>query len=226
MEKLNKLKLLCNRIYHLSFCEYFSKSINFKFEQDIYRWDLINKIINKNKFTSYLEIGCDDNKCFDRINIKNKIGVDPVSGGNLRITSDNFFIDNKKKFDLIFIDGLHTYEQVKKDIINSINSINDNGYILVHDCLPSRLSHQAIPRYKGNWNGEVWKAIVEFRTKKEFNIFVCLIDTGIAVIKKQTNEDPLLYADLNFKKLKFEFFFNNYQKLMRLISWKDFNTTL
>jgi len=226
MEKLNKLKLFSNRVYHLFFCEYFNKSINFKFEQDIYRWDLINKIINKNKFTSYLEIGCDDNKCFDKISIKNKIGVDPVSGGNLRITSDNFFIDNKKKFDLIFIDCLHTYEQVKKDIINSINSINDNGYILVHDCLPSRISHQAIPRYKNNWNGEVWKAIVEFRTKKEINIFVCLIDTGIAVIKKQTNEDPLLYADLNFKKLKFEFFFNNYQKLMRLISWKDFNTTL
>jgi len=226
MEKLNKLKLFANRVYHLFFCEYFNKSINFRFEKDIYRWDLINKIINKNKFTSYLEIGCDDNKCFDRINIKNKIGVDPVSGGNLRITSDNFFIDNKKKFDLIFIDGLHTYEQVKKDIINSINSINDNGYILVHDCLPSRISHQAIPRYKNNWNGEVWKAIVEFRTKKEINIFVCLIDTGIAVIKKQTNEDPFLYADLNFKKLKFKFFFNNYQKLMRLISWKDFNATL
>jgi hypothetical protein len=97
---------------------------------------------------------------------------------------------------------------------------------LVHDCLPSRISHQAIPRYKGNWNGEVWKVIVEFRTKKEINIFVCLIDTGIAVIKKQTNEDLLLYADFNFKKLKFEFFFNNYQKLMRLISWKDFNTNL
>ena len=226
MEKLNKLKLFANRVYHLFFCEYFNKSINFRFEQDIYRWDLINKIINKNKFTSYLEIGCDDNTCFDRISIKNKIGVDPVSGGNLRITSDNFFIDNKKKFDLIFIDGLHTYEQVKKDISNSINSLNDNGYILVHDCLPSRISHQAIPRYKGYWNGEVWKAIVEFRTKKEINIITCLIDTGIAVIKKKTNEDLLPYADFNFKKLKFEFFFNNYQKLMRLISWKDFNTIL
>ena len=56
---------------------------------------------------------------------------------------------------------------------------------MVHDCLPSRISHQAIPRYKGNWNGEVWKAIVEFRTKKEINIITCLIDTGIAVIKKK-----------------------------------------
>ena len=226
MEKLNKYKLFANRIYHILFCEKFYKSISFQFEKNVHRWDIINKIINKKKFTSYLEIGCDDNKCFDRINIDSKIGVDPISGGNLRIKSDDFFHNNKKKFDLIFIDGLHTYEQVKKDITNSINSINNNGYILVHDCLPSRISHQAVPRYKGYWNGDVWKVIVEFRTRKELNIFVCLIDTGIAVIKKETNEDLLMLTDCNFKKLKFKYFFNNYNRLMKLKSWKDFTTTL
>lgn len=226
MEKLNKLKLFSNRIYHILFCEKFNKSINFQFEKNIYRWDIINEIINKKKFTSYLEIGCDDNKCFDKINIDNKIGVDPISGGNLRITSDDFFRNNKKKFDLIFIDGLHTYEQVKKDIVNSLNSLSNKGYILLHDCLPSRISHQAVPRYKGHWNGEVWKVIVEFRTKKEINIFTCLIDTGIVVVKKETNEDLLFLKDYNFKKLKFEFFFNNYNRLMKLKSWRDFKISL
>ena len=97
---------------------------------------------------------------------------------------------------------------------------------MVHDCLPSRISHQAVPRYKGNWNGEVWKSIVELRTKKEINVFVCLVDTGIAVIKKETNDDLLILKDCNFKKLKFKYFFNNYNRLMRLKSWKDFKTTL
>ncbi len=226
MEKLNKFKLFSNRIYHILFCEKFNKCINFQFEKNVYRWDIINEIISKKKFTSYLEIGCDDNKCFDKINIDIKIGVDPISGGNLRITSDDFFRNNKKKFDLIFIDGLHTYEQVKKDIVNSLNSLSINGYILLHDCLPSRISHQAVPRYKGHWNGEVWKVIVEFRTKKEINIFTCLIDTGIAVVKKETNEDLLFLKDCNFKKLKFKYFFNNYNRLMKLKSWRDFKVSL
>ena len=50
----------------------------------------------------------------------NKIGVDPERGGNVRKTSDNFFKNNKKEFDVIFIDGLHIYEQCRKDVINSL----------------------------------------------------------------------------------------------------------
>ena len=58
----------------------------------------------------YLEIGCDDNICFNSIPVIDKIGVDPDRGGNIKDTSDNFFKNNKKFFDVIFIDGLHIYE--------------------------------------------------------------------------------------------------------------------
>ena len=44
------------------------------------------------------------------------------------MTSDDFFLSNKDKFDVIFIDGLHIYEQVRKDVVNSINAINDGGW--------------------------------------------------------------------------------------------------
>jgi GH35 family endo-1,4-beta-xylanase len=47
MEKLNKYKLFVNRIYHIIFCEKFYKSINFQFEKNVHRWDIINEIINK-----------------------------------------------------------------------------------------------------------------------------------------------------------------------------------
>ena len=72
----------------------------------------ISSILKKNKTCNYLEIGCDDNYVFNSIILpeKNKIGVDPRSGGNLKITSDKFFKNNKRKFDVIFIDGLHIYE--------------------------------------------------------------------------------------------------------------------
>lgn len=47
--------------------------------------------------------------------------------------SDNFFLKNNKKYDLIFIDGNHTIDQAFKDIANAFNSLNKNGIIIIHD---------------------------------------------------------------------------------------------
>ena len=69
-----------NRIYYNLFIERFSKIIDFKFEKNIYRWDLIKEIIKIKKMKSYLEIGCDDDLLFSKIPLDNKIGVDPASG--------------------------------------------------------------------------------------------------------------------------------------------------
>jgi len=53
---------------------------------------------------------------------------------HIKKTSDNAFNDIKDiKVDLIYIDGLHTYNQVKKDIINYKSLLNDFGYISGHD---------------------------------------------------------------------------------------------
>ena len=221
MEKLNSFKLLCNRIYYNLFIESFKQTIDFKFEKNLFRWDLLQKIIEIKNYKNYLEIGCDDDMLFSRINILNKVGVDPICGGNVRKTSDDFFKDNKKKFDLIFIDGLHYYEQVKKDILNSLKVLSPDGLILLHDCLPSRQSHQAVPRYRGRWTGDVWKAIVEFRTKEDVNIFTILMDMGISVIKKEKNKKILSLTTSNFKKLKFRDFYFKHSEFMNIVTYED-----
>ena len=221
MEKLNSLKLFYNRVYYNLFIESFNKTIDFNFEKNFFRWDLLQKIIEIKGYKNYLEIGCDDDLLFSRINILNKVGVDPVSGGNVRKTSDDFFRSNELKYDLIFIDGLHYYEQVKKDIANSLDALNPNGLILLHDCLPSRMSHQAVPRYRGRWTGDVWKAIVEFRTKEDVNIFTILMDMGISVIKKEKNKKLLNLKTNNFKTLKFKDFYYNHNEFMNIVTYKD-----
>ena len=178
---------------------------------------MIEYLIKKNNYTNYLEIGCDQNQLFSKVIIDNKIGVDPVSGGNIRKTSDDFFKENNDKFDIVFIDGLHTYEQVKKDILNSVNCLNVNGIILVHDCMPDSLGKQAVPRYKMQWNGDVWKAIVDLRQKEDLDIYTCEMDQGIGIISKKKNSSPL---SLNkpIHKIKFKDYFDNYKEYMRVIS--------
>ena len=64
MEKLNLFRLLINRLYYFFFVERFSKKLTFDFPKEIYRWDLIQFLIDKYKFQNYLEIGCDKDQSF------------------------------------------------------------------------------------------------------------------------------------------------------------------
>jgi hypothetical protein len=60
---------------------------------------------------------------------------------HIRKTSDDAINDlNEYICQFVYIDGLHTYEQVKKDIFNYKKLINPNGFIGGHD-------------YHPNWSG-------------------------------------------------------------------------
>ena len=173
---------------------------------------IVQDIINTKKYRSYLEIGTFHNDLFDNIKCDKKVGVDPVSGGTIRKTSDDFFISNNEKFDCIFIDGLHYYSQVKKDIDNSLKVLNPNGIILLHDCLPNNHFEQAIPRCQATWNGDVWKAIVECRTNKDIDTYTCYADFGIGVILNRANNLS--------KKMRIKEKSNLYSRLQRLLDMR------
>ena len=215
LEKNRKTNFLLNKIYHLIFGEKFLKKINFNFDKRS-RLDLINDMIKKKNYKKYLEIGCHNNEVFDEIEI-DKIGIDPISGGNFRGTSDEFFEKNQKTFDCIFIDGLHEYKQVNKDIVNSIKFLNKDGIIILHDCLPPSISHQRVSRTRYTWKG-----IVEARTWEYVDTYTVLADQGLGIIKKENNTDILKIKGVSFQKLKFSYFYENHSKIMRTISCNDF----
>ena len=217
---MNKAYLF-NRLRHLIFGEKFYKKLNFEWDKNFNRIQIIQKIIDTRKFNSYLEIGCYNDDCFSKINASKKVGVDPFLGGNVRMTSDDFFNINKEKFDCIFIDGLHIYEQVKKDIINSLKFLNDNGVVFLHDCMPTRFIHQATPRATNVWNGDVWKNIVESRTKSEIDTYVVYADHGVGMILKRPNKKILKLSINNFKKLKFRDYFYNYKEYLNIVYKED-----
>ena len=197
------------------------------------RFDLINYVIEQNDFNDYLEIGVNDGSCIRRVNIFNKDGVDPSPNSevgfgnpvpeiNYQVTSDYFF-DNYayKKYDVIFIDGLHHSDQVDKDIQNSLKYLNDDGFILLHDCNPPEYEIQLVPRQTGIWNGDVWKSIVKLRcTDPTLEINVIDTDWGVGVIRKGTSD---IYTKTSLEEcLEWNYFDLNRESLLNIISVDEF----
>jgi hypothetical protein len=168
------------------------------------RYDIINQLISKYNYKSYLEIGVrNPNECFNLIKCDIKHSVDPGyensdNSVDYKYTSDSFFkllesnylnLSPIFKWDIIFIDGLHISDQVEKDFENSINHLNDGGIIVFHDCNPpdiwfAREDYLVDGKPKG-WNGTVWKLIYKLRSTRP-DLFVCTVDTdyGIGLVKK------------------------------------------
>jgi len=181
------------------------------------RTELINDLILKHKYNSYLEIGVQNTKSnFDHIIAGHKVGVDPdpKAGATFALASDDFFKQNKSKFDIVFIDGLHESDQVIKDIKNSFAVLKDGGTILVHDCLPTTKEMQQVPRISRTWTGDVWKAILHFRSYHNYSIEILDIETGIAVLKKGIQET------ISVKNPTYEDFVKNKHTWFKIVPYK------
>lgn len=151
----------------------------------VHHSQVINFLIEKFKYRYYLEIGVHvprDN--FDLIKCKFKIGVDPNGAATFTGTSDEYFSMYSKEtwghsgFDIVFIDGLHHADQVKKDLENSLVCLNEGGIILLHDTNPADERYTRVPRdlpTGKRWNGDVFK------------IFTCLSDFGYRTLNFDSN---------------------------------------
>ena len=215
-----KYKFLIKRLLYYIYGEKFFKRLDYDWKKYPSRSEIIQKIIDRKKYKNYLEVGCEKDENFSKINVEKKIGVDPLNGGTLRMTSDDFFKTNNEKFDLIFLDGLHTYEQTIKDIDNSLKFLNNHGVVIIHDCLPKKIWNQIVPRVYGHWNGDVWKAIVHSRTYSNADTYTCIADHGLGIIFKRKNRD-LLELKKDFKNLKFSEYYYNHKKFMNPISYEN-----
>jgi hypothetical protein len=144
----------------------------------------INKLAGKFKAKTYLEIGVARGHTFFRVNIDQKTAVDPNFKFNkseyetdntkfFEVVSDIFFadLDQNTKYDLIFIDGLHTFEQTFRDFTNSLVHGHEKTIWIIDDVLPSDVySSLREPKEAFNfrkraggegaaWHGDVYKVI-------------------------------------------------------------------
>ena len=214
------IKYKFKKFLYLFYGEKFFKKKRYDWGKYPKRFEIIQDIIDFKKYDSYLEIGCDRNQSFSNIKIKKRVGVDPVEGGTHKMTSDQFFSINKDNFDIVFIDGLHEYSQVMKDINNSLRFLNKDGIILLHDCLPRTIWNQITPRLNSDWNGDVWKSIVHCRTLENIDTYTFIADRGIGLIFPRKNNNLVKFEKkVNFKNLTFRQYFIRHEYLMNTIHY-------
>lgn len=189
------------------------------------RIQIINNLIKKNNYKTYLEIGVNTpaqpGYSHDSIHVEIKHGVDPNVETTYKMESDDFFKNHiSQKYDIIFVDGLHLFEQAHRDIVNSLSNLNEGGTIVVHDCNPTKEITQLRERLSNAWHGDVWKAILKLRIENpNVEIYTIDADEGCAIIKKgkqklfQTNEKNIYSWD---------FFNKNRIDILNLISLRQF----
>jgi hypothetical protein len=168
------------------------------------RIDIIKAIAAQYSDCRYLEIGCRSDTCFSQIDAAVKVGVDPASGGTHRMTSDAFFETHADRFDLVFVDGLHTYGQSRTDAINALSRLPVGGCVVFHDMIPLDWRSAHPEQISRRWNGDVWKTGVELSLAKGITFRIALADHGVGIACKTSEEvyvpdlqDSLSHAHYN-----------------------------
>ena len=105
------------------------------YQKNGYVTALVNNVFSV-KGLSYLELGLHTGVNHEHIICRDKVSVDanPDTNPTHCMTTDEFFKQNMRTFDLVFIDASHEYHQVVTDFNNAVK-ITRIGVIL-HDMYP------------------------------------------------------------------------------------------
>ena len=148
-------------------------------------FERLNALAKINSASKYLEVGVAKGNTFNKVNVPHKVAVDPRFRFNVQdhadqktifyeVTSDLFFsklASQHDEFDLIYLDGLHTFEQTFRDFCASLRNSHKRTIWLIDDTHPSSWI-AAIPNQRSvfrlrkylrsrdtRWMGDVFKVV-------------------------------------------------------------------
>jgi hypothetical protein len=188
-----------------------------------YKWDdinynrkaVVNLLMAETPDGDYLEIGCAGNDLFDAVMAGRKVGVDPVRGGTHRLTSDVFFAGyDGDPFDVVFIDGLHLYDQVRRDLDGALGVLKPGGWIAIHDMLPRDWFEEHVPQIRTRaWTGDGWKVAFELLASADVEFRLLAIDHGVVVVKPLTRAPRIPDLSAILGAARFAYLYEHYGRL-------------
>jgi hypothetical protein len=125
------------------------------------RSDVLQGILNGFDEPNYLEIGVFDGEIFHDLRAASKVAVDPdfrfdvaaARAGNpgatyFAVGSDAYFLQHAgdAKFEVIYLDGLHVFEQMLRDLMNAMHHIAPTGVIIIDGVVPNAVA-ATLPDY-------------------------------------------------------------------------------
>jgi hypothetical protein len=186
----------------------------------------LEALARTNDAKSYLEIGVlRGNTFLNATFFELRHGVDPKlqldAGAHesesvrfFEMTSDDFFmnhVDPKQKYDIVFLDGLHTFEQTFRDFCCSQAHAHDDTIWLIDDVHPTdifsahpdqRLAYRYRERHgtPGKaWHGDVFKLVFlihDFFPNLSYRTIVGKGNPQTVVIRRPRNEFAPAFSDL------------------------------
>lgn len=145
----------------------------------------INALAEINNAQSYLEIGVATGNTFLNVTVARKHAVDPRFRLDteaaksehvcfFEMPSNEFFLHHAEpetRYDIIFLDGLHTFEQTLRDFCATMRHCHDNTIWVIDDVFPSdmfsalrnegdtRKYRQLHGQESVDWHGDVFKVM-------------------------------------------------------------------
>jgi hypothetical protein len=180
------------------------------------RVGVIQAILDKLSAKTYLEIGVRAGETFLPLKARKKMAVDPALVISARrkfdwirwnicnifseyylMTSDAFFEEygpklERRSLNVVFVDGLHTFEQSLRDVENALRYLNDDGVIVLDDCNPKSEAAANPVRTQVTWNGDVWKTIAYLRSARpDLDVFTLDCVFGLGIVTKRPAQSSL-----------------------------------
>jgi hypothetical protein len=103
------------------------------------------------------------------------------------------FVDQRRTFDLIFVDPWHTYESSLRDIQLALTLLTPEGMLVVHDCHPTTPELTTPEYHPGPWMGQTYLAFLDVaRAMPELVHSVVDLDYGCGLLWRRhaTGQGP------------------------------------
>jgi hypothetical protein len=169
---------------------------------------------------SYLEVGTETGASLtaagcDAIAVDPRFALQAGATGNRKRTfffqmpSDTFFATENvpgllgRPVDIAFLDGLHRFEYLLRDLIGTEAACHPRSLILLHDCVPLN-PRMALRQYQPGpaseadsmyfWTGDVWKLLPilqQYRPDLRLHVLDCP-PTGLVAITRLDPESRVL----------------------------------